>query len=63
MRQTFVYREGKLVKKRAVSVPAVQIMPDIAPYKSMITGELISGRAHHRTHLKHHGCIEVGNEK
>lgn len=39
-----------------------QIMPDIAPYKSMIDGRIITSRSRHREHLKDHGCIEVGNE-
>ena len=38
------------------------VMPDIKPYKSMITGETITSRSKHREHLKRHGCIEVGNE-
>jgi hypothetical protein len=38
------------------------IIPDISPYRSVITGETISGRAQHRQHLREHGCIEVGNE-
>lgn len=38
------------------------VVPDIEPYKSMITGERIRSRAHHRAHLKQHGCIEIGNE-
>lgn len=42
---------------------APAVMGDIAPYKSMITGEMIQGRAQHRAHLRQHGCIEVGNEK
>ena len=41
---------------------AHEVMPDIKPYKSMITGEVISSRSKHREHLKRHGCIEVGNE-
>lgn len=43
--------------------PGVQAMPDIQPYRSMITGEMITGRAQHREHLRQHGCQEVGNEK
>ena len=43
--------------------PGLQIIRDIDPYKSMITGERIKSRAHHRQHLRDHGCIEVGNEK
>lgn len=42
---------------------APMVMPDIAPYRSTITGELINSRSTHRTHLRDHGCIEVGNEK
>jgi hypothetical protein len=39
------------------------IMPDISPYVSMIDGSVINSRSKHRTHLRDHGCIEVGNEK
>ncbi len=42
--------------------PAPQIIPDIEPYKSMVTGEMIGGRRQHRDHLRAHGCFEVGNE-
>lgn len=38
------------------------IMPDIAGYKSMQTGEWIPGRRQHREHLKQHRLIELGNE-
>lgn len=38
------------------------VIPDIQPYKSMVTGERIRGRAHHREHLKQHGLHEVGNQ-
>ena len=38
------------------------IVPDIQPYKSMITGETINSRSHHRAHLAQHGCFEIGNE-
>lgn len=41
----------------------VHVVPDIEPYKSMITGEMITGRAQHREHLRRHDCVEVGNEK
>ena len=37
------------------------VTPDIAPYRSMIDGSIISGRKQHREHLRRHGCIEVGN--
>ena len=38
------------------------VMPDIQPYKSMVTGEMITSRSRHRDHLKRHNVIEVGNE-
>ena len=47
---------------RQLSAPAA-IIQDNTFYKSMITGEMITSRRQHRTHLKDHGCIEVGNEK
>jgi hypothetical protein len=43
-------------------VNAPMIMGDIAPYKSMIDGQMITSRSQHRNHLKQHGMIEVGNE-
>lgn len=39
------------------------VMPDIKPYQSQVTGEIIKSRSHHRAHLKQHGMVEVGNEK
>lgn len=41
---------------------AHNVIRDIEPYQSMITGEMITGRAQHRDHLKRHGRREVGNE-
>lgn len=38
------------------------IMPDIAPYRSMVDGSMITSRSTHREHLKAHNCIEIGNE-
>ncbi len=38
------------------------VIPDIEPYRSVVTGERIRGRAHHRNHLREHGLIERGNE-
>lgn len=43
-------------------VSAPMVMVDIKPYKSMVTGEMITSRSQHRSHLKQHGLIEVGNE-
>ena len=35
---------------------------DLAPYRSMATGEWIEGRKNHKKHLKEHKLIEIGNE-
>lgn len=43
-------------------VDAPMIMGDIQPYKSMIDGQMITSRSQHRSHLKQHGMVEVGNE-
>jgi hypothetical protein len=51
---------GKMVE-RVIVAPFVAA--DIQPYKSMITGEMITSRSQHRAHLKAHGMVEVGNEK
>lgn len=40
---------------------APMVIPDIAPYKSIVTGEEISSRSRHRDHLKRHGCEEIGD--
>lgn len=39
------------------------VIADIAPYKSMVTGEMINGKRAHREHLRKHNLIEVGNEQ
>lgn len=46
--------------KRVISAPYVAA--DMQPYQSMITGEMITSRSQHRTHLRDHNCIEIGNE-
>jgi hypothetical protein len=51
----------EIMPQQRVILPGV--VPDVGEYRSMITGETISGRAQHRDHLKRHGCEEVGNEK
>jgi putative FmdB family regulatory protein len=69
------YEEVRPVKKHSVRIKckecdgmAVQVLglshvvPDIEPYKSMVTGERIRGRSHHREHLREHGLAEIGNE-
>ena len=41
---------------------APMVMNDIQPYQSQVDGTLITSRSHHRSHLKQHNCIEIGNE-
>lgn len=44
-------------------ITAPHVIPDIEPYRSMMTGERIKGRAHHKQHLREHNLIEIGNER
>ena len=37
------------------------IMGDYQPYQSMVTGEMIEGRAAHREHLRRHNVVEIGD--
>lgn len=65
MRQRWIQIDGELVpadEAAARQVDAPFIQPDIEPYQSMATGEMISSRSQHREHLKAHGLIEIGNE-
>jgi hypothetical protein len=55
----------KLIPKEEYVCPEKRtafFLGDIKPYKSTITGEMITSRSKHREHLRQHGCIEVGNE-
>lgn len=68
-RGSFIWddKQSKMIPKEEYyanheKVEAHMIMPDIQPYKSMVTGEMIMGRSQHKQHLKQHGLIEVGNE-
>ena len=61
--RSFVQIDGKLYEKGVDPMPdRVQIMPEIEPYRSMVTGEIITSRAKHREHLRKHGMVEVGND-
>lgn len=46
--------------RRVICPPMV--VADIQPYRSMVTGEMITSRSHHARHLRQHGVVEVGNE-
>jgi hypothetical protein len=63
MRRTYVMVDGEFVERKRDSKGQYHyVMPDIAPYKSMIDGRMITSRSEHRAHLKAHGCVEIGNE-
>ncbi len=67
MRRRFIQINGELVEvgRDYVPEPRAQVphvMGDIAPYRSMIDGKMITSRSHHREHLRQHGCVEVGND-
>ena len=64
MRRRFVQINGELVEygNHLPERTAPDVMPDIQPYQSMVTGELITSRSRHREHLKNHGMVEVGND-
>ena len=65
MKRRYVYdRLGNPVEveNRLYVVKPFEILRDISPYRSMVTGEIISSRSRHREHLKEHNLLEVGNE-
>lgn len=41
----------------------INVIEDMKPYKSVVTGEWITSRSQHKQHLKQHDLVEVGNEK
>jgi hypothetical protein len=66
MRKIYVMREGKLVEKH-LAMPLNEsagpfVQGDLSPYRSMVTGEMVSSRSRHREILRQHQLIEVGNE-
>ena len=61
--RSWVYIDGVAYERGVDPLPdRVQIMPEIEPYKSMVTGEIITSRAKHREHLKRHNMVEIGND-
>lgn len=49
-------------EKRSETVSCPMVMRDLAPYKNMVDGQMITSRSEHRELLKRHNLIEVGNE-
>ena len=65
MRKTYIQIDGKLYEKSKFHEPpkaGYDVVPDIQPYQSMVTGEIITSRSKHRQHLKDHNMVEVGND-
>lgn len=66
MRRRYVQINGELREVPLNYTPDVQadyhIQPDIAPYRSMIDGRMITSRSQHREHLRANNCIEIGND-
>lgn len=50
-------------ERQRSGLPSPRIMRDIDPYRSVITGEMITSRSKHRDHLREHNCVELGNDK
>lgn len=64
--KTWVPSEEYYAKKAARNAPFGQgpmVIRDIEPYRSTLTGKMVTSRSEHRSLLKAHGCIEVGNER
>jgi hypothetical protein len=60
VRRRWVQINGELVEiTDDSSTKGHEIMTEIKPYKSMITGEMITSRSQHREHLRRHGYREV----
>lgn len=66
MRRRYVQVNGELHEVPLDYVPppraSAAVLPDIKPYRSMIDGRMITSRSQHRSHLRDHGCVEVGND-
>ena len=60
------YQDGVLINggdgDLSNKITGPQVIRDIDPYKSMVTGEMITSRTRHRDHLRAHGVVEVGND-
>ena len=54
---------GRWMPEGSFTPGGYTVLPDIAPYKSVIDGSVIGSRSTHRAHLREHNCIEVGNER
>lgn len=72
MRTTYVLRKNSkgehvlIEKSRAAPLDShsrsVQVMCDIAPFKSIVDGSVVSSRSHLRAHNRRNNVIDVGND-
>ncbi|MEI6590157.1 MAG: hypothetical protein WCO38_09475 [Verrucomicrobiota bacterium] len=49
-------------KQVAIGRETAMVMSDIEGYVSQVDGSWIKSRSHHRSHLKQHKMIELGND-
>ena len=65
-KRRFVYINGEAIEVSKDWTPEpvadYHVMGDIAPYRSMVDGSIITSRSRHREHLRDHGCVEIGND-
>ena len=59
-----VYEQRQASRNRldGASKKRVHVQSDIEPYRSILDDSVIGSRSQHRTHLRDHNAIEVGNE-
>lgn len=67
----FVYRDGRMVDRDTGEpmnpeplrgpMPCPMVIGDIQPYKSPITGEVISGNRAKRADLDKHNCVDAAD--
>ncbi len=73
MRSRYIFRNGEIVcaiengvtkfdHRDKSNDPGYVVIPDCAPFQSMIDGSMIHSKSQYREHLKAHGCIEIGND-
>ena len=63
-KQTFVYRDGKIVAKSEAGPRAgLNLMRDIEPYQNMKDFGWLTSRSQHREFLRRNNFVEVGNEQ
>jgi hypothetical protein len=63
MKRSYVQINGTLYERGHEPIAeGPMIVDDIAPYRSQVTGEMITSRSQHREHLRQHGCVEIGDQ-